>query len=243
MTENNENIINFPKKETRQCEKHGVYESRFAGCEQCKKEDEEQKEQCNLRRAQALEVKEKFHRLTLSQVPFRYREAVLNENNTTELLLSAYSKRFALKTINTQNSPSAILYGNSGAGKTYLASAMARIIILDRGYRVHFAESLKSMLEEIKTSYSNSEAKNMQFFMAIDLLIIDEFLASDLTPHEHSVLFDIINNRYNEKKPVIIATNRTPEDIKNFYERIFNKITEYGKSGRCIIERIIRDKK
>jgi len=42
------------------------------------------------------------------------------------------------------------------------------------------------------------------------------------------LLFRIINKRYEYLKPIILITNLTAEQIKNFDERIFDRLKENG---------------
>jgi DNA replication protein DnaC len=62
----------------------------------------------------------------------------------------------------------------------------------------------------------------------VDLLILDEFGIQIGSEHEKMLLFRIINKRYENLKPTILISNLSPAEIKNFEERIFDRLKENG---------------
>ena len=65
----------------------------------------------------------------------------------------------------------------------------------------------------------------MRDIMEADLMIIDDLGTEFATSFTSSELFNIINSRILEKKPVIISTNLSLNDIKEKYgERISSRI-------------------
>ena len=66
-----------------------------------------------------------------------------------------------------------------------------------------------------------------------DLVIIDDFGAERTTEYALQKLFDIIDARVKQGKPMILTTNLTPEQMKSpsdlTYSRIFSRVM-----GACI---------
>ena len=67
--------------------------------------------------------------------------------------------------------------------------------------------------------------------MKTDLLILDDLGTEYLTPFYSSTIYNIINTRLNFKKPTIISTNLTHEEIQERYdERVVSRITTQYKN-------------
>lgn len=66
------------------------------------------------------------------------------------------------------------------------------------------------MLADIKKAYNSdklSESAVLSVYKAVDLLIIDDLGKEQCTEWSMSILYTIINDRYESMKPTIITTN------------------------------------
>lgn len=132
----------------------------------------------------------------------------------------AMCKKFA------QNPKGNLLFtGSPGLGKSFLCHAAAREVI-ERGEEV-VCESAFSLFDKlIKDRFgreTDSDYKNSVFNAY--LLIIDDLGTENINSASSAELFNIINHRLVNKKPVIISTNLSLSDIKQLYsERIFSRI-------------------
>lgn len=143
--------------------------------------------------------------------PRRRMESVLN-----------YCKTYA--TDFSRRSPSLLLYGKTGLGKTHLSLAVAGKAV-ESGYGVIYtsAQNLFNKLE--KEKFGRSEGNTEEAILDCDLLIIDDLGAEFTTQFTVSALYNIINSRELEGKPTIISTNLTPEQLTSTYsERIASRI-------------------
>ncbi len=129
----------------------------------------------------------------------------------------------------SRKSPSIILYGNTGLGKTHLSLAIAGAVI-KRGYGVIYcsAQNILSKLENEKfgrEEYQNTEKNLLQ----CDLLILDDLGSEFSTQFTVSAVYNIINSRLLDGKPTIISTNLSPENLESTYTpRIASRIySEY----------------
>lgn len=98
--------------------------------------------------------------------------------------------------------------GKNGTGKTHLAVAIA-LQLMNQGVPVICKTSI-DLLADIKKAYDNekiSEASVVSVYKAVDLLIIDDLGKEQCTEWSMSVLYAIINERYESMKPTIITTN------------------------------------
>lgn len=120
------------------------------------------------------------------------------------------------------------IYGPAGVGKTHLTSCMAAEL-LNNGYGVMYqsAYRLFSFLEDCRfnrTSVKNAQALKDAIYDC-DLLIIDDFGTEFINSYTQSVLFDLLNVRLAEKRPLIINSNLNVSDIQDMYsERISSRI-------------------
>lgn len=122
-----------------------------------------------------------------------------------------------------------LLLGGVGTGKTHLACSIANEIA-DRGYNSIF-RSVSALIRSIRDCWGRNgeEAKLIELYKNIDLLIIDEVGVQAGSDNERNILFDIINGRYEEMKPTIMISNLKIEDFtKAVGQRIASRIQHEG---------------
>jgi DNA replication protein len=110
-----------------------------------------------------------------------------------------------------------IMHGNPGTGKTHLAIAIA-VELRASGFRVSYEfyrHLIFRMRETHNVSVQETEMELYNRINYLDLYILDDTGAKDLTAYEKDVLHNIVFNRHVECKPMIIITNLDLEDFKN----------------------------
>lgn len=120
-------------------------------------------------------------------------------------------------------------YGNSGLGKTFLCSCVAKEL-LDKGKSVIYmtAYSLAALLENNRFRRADfgeepSEAVDMLF--DTDLLIIDDLGTESPNNFTVSEFFNIINTRLINNNATIISSNLSPNELRPLYsDRIVSRI-------------------
>lgn len=143
--------------------------------------------------------------------PKKRMESVLN-------YCKAYAADFS------RRSPSLLLYGKTGLGKTHLSLAIAGKAV-EEGYGVIYssAQNLFNKLE--KDKFGKADANTEEAILDCDLLIIDDLGAEFTTQFTVSALYNIVNSRELEGKPTIISTNLMLEQLTKAYgERIASRI-------------------
>lgn len=115
---------------------------------------------------------------------------------------------------NLKNGKSLILRGNSGTGKTHLATSIAKSLLMS-GYsvsRINASRYLDAQLQTLVDDFKTFEERDLtrQWLsdkFAVDLLILDN-LAINLKHEKHAQdsFFQILNERYEAELPTLIVT-------------------------------------
>lgn len=123
-----------------------------------------------------------------------------------------------------ENNFGLLLWGNVGTGKSYLAACIANALI-EREVSVrmlNFGQILNAGFEE--------KARILGDLAKYGLLILDDFGMERSTEYGQEIIFQVIDNRYQSRKPMIITTNlslnslKSPRDLE--HERIYGRILE-----------------
>lgn len=230
----------FPARTTR-CDKHGEYQSLnylgnvWSRCPTCTDLEASEKRE----KAEADEAERKRRRwldmLGHSQIPERFRNRTLdaytvhNEGQRHALNFArGYAASFdqALET-----GRSALFLGMPGTGKTHLAVGIA-LAVMARGHTALFITALRAMRRVKDTWRRDSDETETQAIRALtfpDLLILDEVGVQHGSDTEKTILFDVINERYEQCKPTILLSNLTTDQVKLYLgERVFDRMREDG---------------
>ncbi len=121
-----------------------------------------------------------------------------------------------------------LIYGTVGTGKSFLSICVANEII-KKGHSVIFY-SAKGMFDMI-SQYTFDHGRKQELAALYDdlynceLLVLDD-LGSEMTNNfVASELFNLLNERFNRKKPIVITSNYDLDNLQNTYsDRIFSRI-------------------
>ncbi len=107
------------------------------------------------------------------------------------------------------NDTGLLIMGPCGAGKTHLAVAALRQIVL-RGHAGLFYD-YRELLKEIQGSYNpesqTSELGVLEPVLTADVLLLDDLGAGKPSPWALETVGHILNTRYNEKRVTLLTTN------------------------------------
>lgn len=121
-----------------------------------------------------------------------------------------------------------LFYGNTGLGKTFLCNSVAKGL-LDKGHIVVYQTAFRilEILEKRRFGKDKSDEVRDAYDLLFDaeLLIIDDLGTEMTNAFSNLEIFNIINTRLVQNKPMIISTNLTPREIRNTYtERVSSRI-------------------
>ena len=97
------------------------------------------------------------------------------------------------------------IHGPFGPGKTHFASALARKLV-DDGVSVYFINS-KHLISEIQGTYSGRPTDAMDRCFDCKVLVLDDLGKEQPTPYSISMLYEIIDTRYSNRKPIVATSN------------------------------------
>jgi len=103
-----------------------------------------------------------------------------------------------------------LIYGPAGVGKTHLAQAIGHEACR-KGYEVLFVKSVKMLRSLHAARADHSWEKRIKKFLGPNLLIIDDFGLTALTPLQAEDFYEIVTERH-LKSSMIINSNRPPQD-------------------------------
>ncbi|HET7035794.1 MAG TPA: ATP-binding protein [Thermomicrobiaceae bacterium] len=119
-----------------------------------------------------------------------------------------------------------LLKGPYGCGKTHLAAAVANYVMRHQRTFPLFSV-VPDLLDHLRAAFApDSETTYDERFHQIreaGLLVLDDLGTENATPWANEKLFQIINYRYNQRKPTIITTNR---DLDRLDPRILSRIKD-----------------
>lgn len=132
---------------------------------------------------------------------------------------------------------SIILAGNPGCGKTHLSLALANNLLKKKGKKVLYISYVKAILEIKQNTVNQDQYKAlMDKYKTVEVLFIDDFLKGKTTEFDINVLFEIIDYRYINKKPMIISTERCIDEILDFDQAIGSRLWDMSRDHYKFIE-------
>ena len=111
------------------------------------------------------------------------------------------------------------MYGNKGTGKSRLTACMANEL-MSKYYTVlytNFSEISKYIRNTFKKT-SETESSFLEKLATIDFLFIDDFGTEKVTKDDQDLwlqekIFEVINKRYNNNKPIIFTSNYSLQEL------------------------------
>ncbi len=120
-----------------------------------------------------------------------------------------------------------LFYGTVGTGKTYAAACIANALI--DACKPVLMTNFSRIINKLQSSFEGRQ-EYLDGLNEFDLLILDDLSAERKTEYVQEIIYNVIDTRYRAKKPLIITTNLTIEELKNpesvATARIYDRILE-----------------
>lgn len=171
-------------------------------------------------------ISEEFLKMTFEN----YDYARSNITLEAYTLAKTYVNQFK-NTLPSRNN-SLLLMGQSGFGKTHLSLAVANKLMND-GVGVVYM-SYRDSITYIKQSILDATNYNRELnkYKNAKVLLIDDLFKGNVTPSDINIMFEIINHRYFNNKPIIVSTEKYTQELLNIDEAIGSRILEMCKNSR-----------
>ena len=125
------------------------------------------------------------------------------------------------------------IYGSSGLGKTHLMHAIGNYITANSSKKVLYVTSEK-FVEDFMQLYKkksneasfNDEVSNFKRkYRNVDVLIIDDIQYLEVVGGIQQEFFNTFQELHDNNKQIILASDRSPDDLKKLEERIRTRFT------------------
>lgn len=230
------------------CEKHGEYDVKevvFLGrkiartsCQACIDEQEAASKREELDRVRTAEIQRWESRIGTACIPDRFRDKTLDSyiaDSDGKRKARDFAKRYA-EEFDGISGKCAVFLGKPGTGKTHLSIGIA-LSVMRQGYTAMFMTVMR-VIRRIKDTWGRgsemSETEAIQSLVFPDLLILDEIGVQFGSDTEKMLLFEVINERYELRKPTLLLSNLSLDEVKAYLgERVFDRLREDG--GEVIV--------
>ena len=225
------------------CAAHGPYTSRnimadiWTKCPVCANEAASKAKVDSERAEKQARVSRWAERLGHACIPSRFQDRTLDnfhaetvEQHSALRLATGYAEEFSGGAM--LSGRSLVFVGGPGTGKTHLACAIALRIMGRAGHSALFMTVYDAMRHIKSTWGGNSKLSELQAVANLvepDLLILDEVGQQYGSEAERQILFDVLNKRYEARRPCILLSNLDMKDVVAFLgERVIDRLAEDG---------------
>lgn len=146
-----------------------------------------------------------------------------------------YANKFGEKPINL------LMCGDTGSGKTLLSACIAHAVV-QHGVSVVFETAFRlfSRFEEERFGRGEEDGISTRRYYDCDLLVIDGLGGEMISQYSTAVLGDLLATRELRKKPILINTSLSTEELRVKYKKPlaarieggFVKVPLYGQNNR-----------
>ncbi len=156
-------------------------------------------------------------RLSESRIPRRYQHCTLGSFVTypNEKLQNALSRARRFAEAFPVVDKGLFLIGPPGVGKSHLAVAVLRQVVLTRGARGLFYD-VRELLRLIRSTYDPSvhasESEVLRPVMTADLLVLDDIGSEKSSEWVEETLNLIVSTRYNDRRLTVFTSNYEEKD-------------------------------
>lgn len=178
-----------------------------------------------------------------------YREMVLAADDGSDPKMRAIVDRYIEKReLMRRENIGLLLHGSAGGGKTFWASALANAMI-DHGNSAMIT-TVPRLVTAMSQDFEAEKSRILEQVERVQFLVLDDVGIERQTGYMAEKMFEIIDARYRSRRPLIVTTNLTLEEISSpeqmEYKRVFDRIVEMCQpihiSGEGRRKAIARDK-
>ncbi len=222
------------------CNKHGKYsavimQGHDSGCPACMRESNSKEAKAEvtalLKQNERLKVTARF---AAADIPRRFAECRfagwLTDTEDQVRILSVAAEYAENFEVMLADGRCMIFCGMPGTGKTHLAVATL-YRVLEQGFTGRYLP-LSAATRMVKDTWRSSDKTEDMVLAELsepDLLVLDEAGVQFETDTEAMVIYEIVNARYEQGKPIIFTSNDSIEEmVKTLGARVIDRLRENG---------------
>lgn len=107
-----------------------------------------------------------------------------------------------------------LIVGGYGSGKTHLVASIANKL-MDNGVPCLF-DTFDGHLNKLKMEFSGGKSVYLEQMQNIDMLVLDDIGKEKQTDWSRSIMFTVINYRYEHMLPIMMTTNLNSDALKAY---------------------------
>jgi DNA replication protein DnaC len=165
----------------------------------------------------ALVVQDEIERREAKKLTLRIQKASFEEEKTVEEFDFAFNPKIKRSTVTdlatclfVEKKEHVLIYGPAGVGKTHLAQALGHEACR-RGYAVLFVKAVRMLRHLFAARADQSWEKQLRKYLHPDLLIIDDFGVTALSPIQAEDIYELVTERH-LRSSIVVTSNRPPQD-------------------------------
>ena len=152
---------------------------------------------------------------------YKFDNFITTETNKKEVEIA---KDFTEKCINKNQKNGLIITGKSGVGKTHLATAILnklteKDVLVLMGRLILLLDVIKNTFKD----FSSKEKDIIELYSKVDMLIIDDLGTERISSWALEKLYTIIENRNENKLPIIVTTRFNKESLLDRFSQSEDK--------------------
>lgn len=224
------------------CEKHGTYTAKcylgdvWTKCPTCAQERKAEEERAEADRSAKQALEDWRARVNNAGIPPRFQdrrfknyEAATPEQQHVLDVARSYAADW--ETV-AKTGRCMVFMGSPGTGKTHLACAIGTHVMHKHSASVLFRtvhQAMRGVRDTWVKGSTRSESDAVAELVKPSLLILDEVGIQSGSDWEKTILFDILNERYQSRKPTLLLTNLLDEELPQYLgERVIDRLREDG---------------
>lgn len=120
-----------------------------------------------------------------------------------------------------------IFSGKPGTGKSHLAGAILSSLLSNDVRYITCLDMIRAVRDTWRKDSERSESQLLAYFERLDLLVIDEVGMQYGTDGEQTIVFDVLDRRYRELRPVVLLTNQDKDGFRGYVgDRTYDRLRE-----------------
>ncbi len=165
-------------------------------------------------------ISESFRKMTLENFNYRLNTQAIKGFTTASKYINN------INSIIDSRENSILFCGTVGSGKTHLSMAVANKL-MDRGIGTIIMPYSQDIIR-LKQNRMDKEYYNklINRYKRAKVVLIDDLFKGSVTDSDKSIIFEIVDYRYFNQKPLIISTEKTCDELLYIDEAIGSRIIE-----------------